>query len=90
MIDENPTHRLSGDREEVDAIPIRDGLAPDQAKAELIHHGVGFERMIAALPLQEVRGDLAQVRMDRGEDLVARARIPLPPLREPARDLRRR
>jgi hypothetical protein len=38
-------------------------LPAENAKVQLVHHGAGFERMIPTLPLQETRGDLAQLRV---------------------------
>ena len=84
MVDENPPHGLSSDRKEVGSVLIRDRLAAEEANTQLVHHGVGFERMITALPLQKAGGDLAQLRVHHGEQPVARLLITLAPPGEPA------
>jgi len=45
------------------SILVRDWLAAEKANAQLVHHGVGFERMITTLALQEPGRNLAQLRM---------------------------
>jgi hypothetical protein len=86
IIDENTPHRFGRDCKEVGTILVRDRVPAENAKVQLVHHGAGFERMIPTLPLQETRGDLAQLRVHRGEQRVARPLITFPPLGEQASD----
>src|SRR5262249_39314240 len=89
MIDENTPHRLSCDGKEVSSVLVRDRLPAENAQVQLVHHGAGFARMIPTLPLQETRGDLAQLRVHHREQRVARLRIALPPPGEQAADFYR-
>lgn len=59
MVDENTAHRLGRDCKEVGAVLVCDRLPAEKAEVQLVHHGVGFERVITTLPAQETRGDLA-------------------------------
>jgi hypothetical protein len=74
----------------VGAVLVGDRLIADETQAQLADDGVGLQRMIAALVLQQSRRDLTQVRMDHREQLVAGVRVPLAPPCQPAGDLRRR
>jgi len=68
-------------------IAITHELGADQTHVQLVDEGVWLEGMIRALVVKEARGDLLKLRMDNGEQLVARVLVPLPPIGEPARDL---
>jgi hypothetical protein len=81
MINEDSSHRLRGHREEVDAVVERDGLCAEQAHTELVDQRVRFERVVAAFVMEKARGDLAQLWMHDGEQLVAGAIVALAPNR---------
>ena len=86
MVDQDPAHRLRGDSEEVGAILLGDGLAADEPKVELSDDGIRFERVIPALPLQEPRGQLAQVGLDDGEEVVTSLVVAGTPAAQPSCD----
>ncbi len=52
VVNQDPTHRLRGDREEVNAILVRHGLAAGEAKVQFVDDGVGFQRVITPLSLE--------------------------------------
>jgi hypothetical protein len=64
-------------------------LVAEEPEAKLVDQGVGLERMIRALSLQEVRGDLPQLDLGRLEQPFPCAFIALAPERKPSRDLTR-
>src|SRR4029434_1697790 len=89
MVDEDPPHRLRGDGKEVRAIVEGDRLGAEQAYTQFVDKRVRLERVIAAFVVEEACGDLLQLRLHDGKQLVARAIITLSPVAQPARDLLR-
>ena len=87
VIDEDSSHRLCRDREEVGPIVKRHGRARQETDAELVHQRVWFERMIAALPLQKTRGNLPQLWVNNGKQLIAGVVVAALPVGEPHRYL---
>jgi hypothetical protein len=90
VVDENISHRLGGDGEKVGAVVERHRLSAQHANAELVHERVWLECVVAALPLQEARGNLPQLRVDDSKQVVAGGFIALAPVAEPACDLLRK
>ena len=72
VVDQDPAHRLGGDREEMRPILVRHRGPAEEAKVELVDDGIGLERVVAALAAQQPGGELAQLRVHDGEELVAR------------------
>ena len=89
VIDQDPAHRLRGDREEVDPVLVRHRLAADEAEVQLVDDGVRLQRVIGPLPLEQSRGERAQLRMHDRKEPVARPFVPGTPVGQPAGDLRR-
>lgn len=89
VVDEDPSHGLRRNREEVRPVLVRDRLASEETDTELVHQRARFERMIAALVAQETCRNLAQVGMNDVEEPLARVIIATPPIDEPFSDLRR-
>ena len=89
MVHQDASHGLRGDREEVCAVPIRNGLATHQPHAQFVHDGVRFERMVTPFVAQQVRGNLTQMRVDQREQVIARLLVTAAPSGEPSRDLGR-
>lgn len=87
MVDQNPSHRLRSDREEVSPGLVGDRLGAEQADAELVHQRVGLECVLPAFVMQESRRELMQLRMNHVEQAVARALVALAPFGQPHSDL---
>ena len=89
VIDQDPAHRLRGDREEMDPVLVRHRLAADEAEVQFVDDGVRLQRVVVPLPLEQSRGERAQLRMHDRKQPIARPFVPGAPVGQPARDLRR-
>lgn len=89
VIDENPSHHLCREREKVIPVVVGHGSRPQQAKREFVHQRCRVERMISPFLPQEARGDLPQLRVRDGKELVAGINISTAPCSEPFREVLR-
>ena len=63
------------------------GLTADQAEVGLVHQGGGLEGLAGLLLRELPRGELAELVVDQGQELLGRLRVAVLDGREDARDV---
>ena len=71
MIDQNASHGLGRDGEEMGPVLVRDYLTAKKPDTEFVDQGTGLQRMVRSFPLQEIRRYLPQLDMDAFEQSLA-------------------
>jgi hypothetical protein len=91
VVDEDPPHHLGGGREELlTAVPAPDRLGINQPEESLLDQGRGLESLAGLLPRQPAGGELAQLVVDQGEQVLGGAGVAPLDVREDAGHVRHR
>src|SRR5262249_19115705 len=90
IVDQNPTHHLSPNSEEMGAVVEGDRFRPEEPDTRLVDQRVRIQRVIAALAAQKARREPAQLRMDDLEEPPARGGVTAAPAGQPFGDSMRR
>src|SRR5215510_8384181 len=90
VIDQDPTHDLSGDTEEMSTILPIDLALVDEPDVRLMYQGRRLQGVVGALAPKLARGHPAKLRVDEWQQLTERSAVATAPIAEQCRDVRRR
>jgi hypothetical protein len=81
-LDENPSHYLRRQREEVGPVPPFDAIDIDQSQVCLVHQRRRLERMILSLPSHVTAGQAVELTVQQRNHSLASRLVPLAPCSE--------
>ena len=87
MIDQDLAHQARRHAHEVQAVLPVDAVEPAQAHVGLVHQRGGLQGVVAAFVGQLATGDRAQLRIDQGDQPIARRKVAPPPRRQQSGEL---
>ena len=88
-LDEDATHRLRGNREEVDAVLGPDTRVVDEAQVRLVHERRRVERVARPLAAHVAASQAPELGVEQRNEAIERAAVTVAPVEEQAGDVPR-